>query len=394
MDALARDADTAPGTETKAGAEANSLGAPALMQWVKRHLIFVLTVLVPTLVASIYYGLIATGVYISESRFVVRSPQQKVQSSLFSDLLQGTGFARSQDDTYSVRDFILSRDALKELDEKVGIRKSYASRAVDIFNRFPGLRWDDSFERFYLYYGKHVDVDYDSASSITTLTVRAFTAQNAYNINRALLDMSERLVNKLNDRSREDLIRFAEADVKVATDRVREASLAMLAYRSKQAVYAPDQQAQIQLEGVAKIEEDLISTEAQLAQLKKISPNNPQIAGLTSRAEILRKAVMAEAGKVTSANGSLSARAPEFERLAVDTTTADQQLGTAIAELQTARSDAARQQLYLERLVQPNLPDHAMEPRRIRSVFTVFLLGLISWGVVSLLLASIREHGD
>jgi capsular polysaccharide transport system permease protein len=50
--------------------------------------------------------------------------------------------------------------------------------------------------------------------------------------------------------------------------------------------------------------------------------------------------------------------------------------------------------LYLERLVQPSLPDKAMEPRRIRSVFTVFLIGLIAWGVVSLLVAAIREHSD
>jgi capsular polysaccharide transport system permease protein len=65
-----------------------------------------------------------------------------------------------------------------------------------------------------------------------------------------------------------------------------------------------------------------------------------------------------------------------------------------LAELQSARSDAVRQQLYLERLVQPGLPDKAMEPRRIRSIFTVLAIGLIAWGVVSLILASVREHAD
>ena len=135
MDALARDADTAPGTETKAGAEAKSLGAPALMQWVKRHLIFVLTVGVPTLGATLYFGLIASDVFISESRFLVRSPKMEMptQSGLVGDLLQGAGFTRLQDDTYSVRDFILSRDALKELDDKLGVRKAYSSRNIDIF---------------------------------------------------------------------------------------------------------------------------------------------------------------------------------------------------------------------------------------------------------------------
>jgi len=44
--------------------------------------------------------------------------------------------------------------------------------------------------------------------------------------------------------------------------------------------------------------------------------------------------------------------------------------------------------------VQPNQPDRWVEPRRLRSVLMVFLLGLIVWGVVSLVVASIREHAE
>ena len=73
---------------------------------------------------------------------------------------------------------------------------------------------------------------------------------------------------------------------------------------------------------------------------------------------------------------------------------ADKQLGTALADLEPARSDALRKELYLERLAQPSLPDKAMEPRRIRSVFTVFLIGMIAWGVGSLVIAAVREHAD
>ena len=293
-----------------------------------------------------------------------------------------------------MHDYILSRDALRELDAKLGLRNVFTSKHVDPINRFPGLYWDDSFERFYLYYGKHVDVEYDAASSISTLTVRAYTAQDAQRINDLLLQMSERLVNTLNERSRQDLIRYSQDEVQVATDKATAAAVALFEYRSKHEIFAPDQQAALQLEGVAKIQEDLVSTEAQLAQLRKLSPNNPQIVGLESRAQTLRHAIGTEAAKVTSANGSFSARAPNFERLTVESDFADKQLGVALADLETARNEALRQQLYLDRLVQPSLPDKAMEPRRIRSVFTVFLFGLIAWGVVSLLIAAIREHSD
>jgi capsular polysaccharide transport system permease protein len=362
--------------------------------WFKRHITLVLTVFAPTCVAILYYGFFASDVFISESRFLVRSPQQPMQSGFVGELLQGSGITHSQDDTYSVHDYILSRDALRELDAKLGVRKVFTSKQVDPINRFPGFYWDNSFEEFYRYYGKHVDVDYDTASSISTLTVRAFTAQDAERINDLLLQMSERLVNTLNERSRQDLIRYAADEVKIATDKATAAAVALFEYRSKHEIFAPDQQAALQLESVSKIQEDLVATEAQLAQLQKLSPNNPQIVGLESRIHTLHHAIETEAAKVTSANGSFSARAPNFERLTVESEFADKQLGVALADLETARNEALRQQLYLDRLVQPNLPDKAMQPRRIRSIFTVFVIGLIAWGVVSLLIAAIREHSD
>ncbi len=258
-----------------------------MVQWLKRHIVFVLTVVVPTCGAIIYFGLIASDVYISESRFLVRSPQHQVQSGIVGQLLQGTGLSRAEDDTFSVRDFILSRDALRELDEKLAVRNSFSSKSVDFVNRFPGLYWGESFEELYRYYGKHVDAEYDSESSITTLTVRAFTAQDAQRINDLLLQMSERLVNEMNERIRQDLVRYAENDAKLATEKATAAAVALFDYRSKHEIFEPDKQAEIQLESVGKIQEDLVSTEAQLAQLQKLSPNNPQIVGLESRAETL-----------------------------------------------------------------------------------------------------------
>jgi capsular polysaccharide transport system permease protein len=362
--------------------------------WLKRNIPLVLTVIVPTCAAILYYGFFASDVFISESRFLVRSPQRPMQGGFVGELLQGTGITHSQDDTYSVHDYILSRDALHEIDEKLGVRGAFSSKRVDPINRFAGLSRDDSFEELYRYYGKHVGIDYDSASSISTLTVRAFTAPDAQRINDLLLQMSENLINTLNGRSRQDLIRYADDEVRLATDQATAAAAALFNYRSKHDVFEPDKQAALQLEGVAKIEQELIMTEAQLAQVQKLSPNNPQITGLESRGATLRHAIAIEASKVTGANGSFSARAPDFERLTLESAFADKRLGVALASLEAARSDALHQQMYLERLVQPNLPDKAMEPRRLRSILTVFLIGLIAWGVISLLVAAIREHSD
>ena len=58
------------------------------------------------------------------------------------------------------------------------------------------------------------------------------------------------------------------------------------------------------------------------------------------------------------------------------------------------RAEAQRQQVYLERIAQPSLPDVAQEPRRMRSILSTFLLGLMAWGILSMLVAGVREHQD
>ena len=115
---------------------------------------------------------------------------------------------------------------------------------------------------------------------------------------------------------------------------------------------------------------------------------------LAARVDFLRTAVANEAARVAGGGASLTALAPAYDRLVLDRTFADRQLASAMAALEGARAEAARQHLYLERLVQPGLPDRALEPRRVRAVLTVLLFGLLLWGVIKLLVGSIKEHAE
>jgi capsular polysaccharide transport system permease protein len=354
--------------------------------------IFLGTVIVPTLLASIYFGLIASDVYISESRFIVRSPQRAVQSGVLGSFLQSTGFSHSQDDMFAVQDFITSRDALRQLDQTLSLRKMFTQPDIDFLNRFAALEWDSSFEALYRYYKKRVTVEYDSTSSISTLRVNAFSAPDANRINDLLLGMGEKLVNQMSDRARQDIMRYAQGEVDQAERRAADAALALATFRNRNAVVDPEKQSTFQLQQVSKLQDDLIATRTQVAQLKAVSPDSPQITVLQTKIETLQAAIDAETAKVTGRSGSLSGKAAAYERVALEREFADKQLGIALASLEAARSEAQHQQLYLERIVQPNLPDVALEPRRLRSVVIVLLLGLLAWGILSLLVASIREH--
>lgn len=352
-----------------------------------------LIVAIPTVLCAFYYAFWASDVYVSEARFVVRSPDRRATTSLGS-LLQGTGFAKSQDDSHTVREYILSRDALRVLEDKIHIKAAYASPSVDVFSRFAALDFDDSMEALHRYYQNKVDVQTDSASSIVSLTVRAFTAKDAADANRILLEQSETLVNRLNERGRQDLIRYAASEVAAAEKMAKSAGLALSGYRSAQNVVDPDRQASVQLQQVAKLQDELILTSTQLSQLTTFTPANPQIPSLKNRSKALQDEIAKEIARVTGGRSSLANKAAEYQRLALDAEFANKQLASALASLENARNEAQRQQVYLERIAQPNLPDVAQEPRRVRSVVATLILGLVAWGILSMLLAGVREHRD
>jgi capsular polysaccharide transport system permease protein len=156
----------------------------------------------------------------------------------------------------------------------------------------------------------------------------------------------------------------------------------------------PERQSAAQLARVEKIEEQLTLTRTELAQLMSSSPQNPQIPSLRIRKSTLEQEVNEELARITGGGGSLSSKATGYMRVALEREFAEKQLGAAMTFLENARNEAQRQQLYLERIVQPNLPDEAVEPRRVRSVVVVFVLGVMAWGILSLLLAGIREHRE
>jgi len=353
--------------------------------------LFWITVVIPTTIAILYFGLFASDVYISESRFVVRSPDKPATTGL-GVLLKSTGFTNGGDEIFAAQDYVVSRDALAALNRGKAFEKAYSDNSISIFDRFNSLGMGDTFEDLYKYYQNKVKIDHDTTSSITTLTVRAYTPQEARRINERLLEMAEATVNTLNTRGRQDLIRFAQAEVDEAKEKARVAALALSAYRNREGVVDPERQAEVQLQMISKIQDELIATKTQLRELRKFAPQNPQIEVLDTRAAELSSEIDEQLGKVAGDHKSLSSTAVQYQRLLLESEFADKNLAWALVSLQDARNEAQRKQAYVERIVQPNVPDDALEPRRIKGVLATLVIGLVAWGVLSMLLAGVREH--
>lgn len=353
--------------------------------------LFIVMVVIPTVLAVLYFGLFASNVYISESQFIIRSQQRQTSTGL-GLLLRSTGIGSADDESQAAQSYIVSRDALRALDRDGAVRRAYTRPDISLFNRFDPLSYAGSFEDLFDYYRGHVKVDHESGSTIVRLAVRAYTAADAQLLNRRMLELSEGLVNRLSARAQSDTIAAAQREVEDAQRKATNAAVALAEFRNVEGVLDPDKQAAVQLQMISKLQDSLISTKAELAQLRAAAPENPQVPLLQARAGEIARDIDVELGKIAGSRKSLSSVAVRYQRLQLESQFADKQLAANMASLNEARDEASRKKVYVERIIEPNLPDEPGEPRRLRGILATLVLGLVCWGVASMLLAGVREH--
>lgn len=354
---------------------------------------FAIFVIIPTILSIIYFAFLASDVYISESHFLVRT-EKKEQSYGLGSLISGAGASGSTDEIYAVEEYMNSRDALRDLNKDGLIIKSYSRPEISTFNRFGTFVSGSTLEDLYKYMRSRISATYEGSKAVTTLRVRAYTANDAQRINMRLLALGERLVNKLNERSRQDLIRYAQNEVNEAKENAARSAEAVSEFRNRRGILDPEKQAEVQVQLISKLQDEMIATQTQLDQLRQFAPANPQVPVFERRIESIRNQIQGESAKVTGSAQSLAGKAPGFERVALQNEFAAKQLASALTSLESAKNEARRQQIYIERIVNPSKPDKPLEPKRLKGILSTFLLGLILYGVFSLLIAGIKEHNS
>lgn len=352
--------------------------------------LFHVMVTIPTLLAAIYYTFIAADIYTSESRFIVKAPGKPVPTG-FASLLVG-GDLGGGSDVSAVREYATSRDALNALQRGGKIEEIYNRPEADLFSRLNSGVGKSSFEDLYEYYQSRITIENVNKSTVTLLKTQAFRPEDARWINEQLLEQSETLVNRLNERSRADTVSYAEKEVAAARQRSNEAAVALARFRNANGIIDPEKQAQVSMQMISKLQDELIAANTLLVQTRRLAPQNPQIEAYEARAGAIQQEIKRQTQLLAGGQESLAGKATEYARLSLESQFADKLLTAAMASLENAGTEARRQQVYIERVAQPNAPDEATRPRRLRGIIAVLSMALVAWGVVTLLLAALREH--
>ena len=346
---------------------------------------------IPTAVAAIYFGLFASDIYVSESRFAIRSAKTGASTTGLAAILSSPIVSGGGQDTSVVSDYTHSQDMLQRVREQLPITDHYGSSSVDLLSR---LDDDATQEEVLKYFKEHVVLLRDSSSDVLTLKVKAYNPEMAQALSQLIIKLNEDLVNTLSSRIEKDALQTALDEVQRASDKVHEASVQITRFQNDNASLNPAAESSAILGMVTGIETKLIEARAELGEkLAFMRENSPEVVTLKNRVNALSRQLRLEKGRVVGGDGQqMNNLIESYQPLMLEQEMAQQQYASALTSLEVARVEAQRKKQYLITFIQPNLPDEALEPRRFTEIMTVLLFSFLFYLIGGLMWSALKDH--
>jgi capsular polysaccharide transport system permease protein len=354
---------------------------------------FAVIVGLPVALAAGYYFFVAADQYVTEFRFAVRSGEP--MRSEYGGLLP-TDFAAAPvvSDSYIVVDYIRSRAMIDDLGRTIDLRRTFATRRADWPAR---LHLPVAVEDLVEYWKGQVDAFFDASNGTIVVRVRAFTRQDSFRLAEGVLDLSERLVNRLSARARQTALHDSQAEVTQAEARLAAALARLRAFRDQQGLVDPNKAADASEALADRLRDELVRARTELSTLQQYMRDDaPPVALLEARIKSLEEQRLLVAGGVTETTKTqsppLSQEMGRYEELDSERHFAENAYQHALEALDRSRLNADRQQVYIADFVPPRLPEEALYPRRARALAIVFLVAFAVWGIGGLTARSVRDH--
>ena len=350
-------------------------------------------VLLPTLIAAWYFFVVATPLYATNSEFVIQQADQAPGGAGgLGGMFAGSPLGGNQDNV-TVQSFLMSRDAMRRLDETEGFKAYFQQEALDPLLRLPA---DATDEAAYRLYQDMVRVSYDPTEGIIRMEVIAADPATSERFARALVGFAEEQVDQLTQRLRENQMRDAMESVAMAEARFSESQLRVLELQERFQMLSSEVEVSLLTQQIANLETQLNNERLGLSDLRANARPNP------ARLEQAERRVAALEGQIAQLRGSLTNSGEDGQSIArlqreqvmaqSDVATRQMLLAQAMQQLEVARTEANRQVRYLSLGVSPVAPDEASYPRAWSNTALAFLIFAGIYLMVSMTSAILREQ--
>ena len=357
---------------------------------------FLLLVLAPFSTAAYYLNNHATPQFASTVGFTVRSNDTTMPTDLLGGITQlAAGPANVDGDI--LHEFIESQTLVERLLARMDLREHYSQThgRDPVFALTPEATTED----FVTYWQRVVRLSYDQATGLMELRVLAFDAETAHGITQAIIEESQALLNNLNTAARSDAVRYAEADLEITAQRLIRAREDLAGFRTRTQIVDPEIDLEGRLGVLTNLQQQLaeVLVEYDLLSANTANPNDTRLQQMRQRVEAIRARIADERGTFNTIGSDGSGEAysdlmTEYEGLVVARELAETTHGLAVAALDLARTNAARQSRYLAVYIEPSVPDGPEYPRSAIILAQAGLFLLVAWSILALIVYSIRDR--
>lgn len=353
-----------------------------------RWVALALLALLPSVAAAIYLWGMAQDQYASHFGFGVRHEQAPVDIGL-AGLAGLAGAANS--DTDLVYAYLTSEEIVRDMAGRVDLRAAWHSGDA-VFGRDPGQSAEQLFRRWQ----RMVRVRYDSRAGLIRLRVLAFSAPQAQKIAQAVLQLSTAKINALSAIAQEDILKHARAELKETRQQLREARVALGAFRARTQMVNPTEGAQHRTGLLASLEGQLAQAVIDLDTLARTTrEGDGRLRQARNRVEVIEQRIGEERRKLTQASGAFAgyvAAVGEYERLAAEHEFASEAHESARSAYELARAQARRESLYLVPFQMPSMAQSSQFPRKWELWLLVSIASLLIWGILSAVVQNVRDR--
>lgn len=351
-----------------------------------------LVLVMPGTVAVLYFGLLASDQFESETRFTVRASAPTRPADTVAEF-SGIPSALPAQDTKIIANHLISRGMLDRLEEKFDFAKIFGRDDID---RVARLATDATAEQKLDYWKRMTSASISPKSDIVTIKVRAFSTTDAHDLNRAIVAASEELVNQMNDRIWKDVTGSAREEVAQATAQLSQTRVRLQAVRNEAGILTIDS-ASTSLSFLSmQMEGELIALENDYrANRDMISDQAPQMRVMASQIDAKRRqldALRAQLASTDSTQTNLAGRSTEFAQIELEMKLAENRLATSITALEQLQAMSQQKLLYLDPFLQPTMADEAR--RRLLWIGIILAVSLVLFAGLAAMLSVVRSRLD
>ncbi|WP_084386632.1 ABC transporter permease [Castellaniella caeni] len=395
--------DTSSTSSTSAPAHSNEAATDLLLQDIQaedaqrrrqRRLLWGI-VIIPMLLAIVYYALLADSRYVSQAQVAVRQTNGQASQDVpgLAMLLTG-GNSTSREETLYLREYIRSQDMLDALNAQLHWTAHFSGRWRD------PLYWlsdNATTEDQLAFYQRLVNARFDEETGLLTITVEALDPEFAQSSLAFILKTSEAFVNELSHRMAREQVKFAEDELAQAQRDYETRRDVILQFQRQNQFLDATEAAKNRATIIGELESHLVTAHAELKALRaRLTPNAPAVRSKETEIRALEQQLAVENKRLLSDQGEnkLNVVAAQFRKLEVDGKIAEETYKLAVVALQNARIESSKKIRSLVTVVSPNLPDEALYPRRVYNLFTLLIVLLLVYGITRFIIASIEDHRD